>query len=365
MDEDGHDRRRDPQHAHPVLDAGADLHDPELPQPDRVRRCRWRGAGACSRSSAAVRPGAGQQMQIVEDDSYALTRFEGEREPALFDLSGRTTLYISSFSTTIAPGLRVGWLILPKTLVGRVSEARGRDVHHAVAARPGDRVRVHQPRRASSRTSACARRCAPVATRCSTRSPSICPRPRGRDPRAATSSGSSFQSRSTAGPCSRGPRESRRFRAPSSASPPARAALLRSRRRGRHPGGDRAPRSGSPRRVGGPRRVASGTSAPVPGGERPEAATHELNAPSRWRFRPPLPLTVRAQSCDRPRRAPRSSFALLALRARCRRHTSPSGLLRQGPSGTISDARSGKIARQVPKACGKAPIFLPHPLTLV
>jgi 2-aminoadipate transaminase len=59
---------------------------------------------------------------LVEDDVYGLTRFEGERLPALFDLSGKTTVYSSSFSATIAPGLRVGWLILPDPLAARLAE---------------------------------------------------------------------------------------------------------------------------------------------------------------------------------------------------------------------------------------------------
>jgi DNA-binding transcriptional MocR family regulator len=62
-----------------------------------------------------------EQLHLVEDDSFALTRFEGERLPALYDLSGGTTLYSSSFSASIAPGLRVGWLILPSDLAARVS----------------------------------------------------------------------------------------------------------------------------------------------------------------------------------------------------------------------------------------------------
>jgi DNA-binding transcriptional MocR family regulator len=63
-----------------------------------------------------------EQMHLLEDDSFALTRFEGERLPALYDLSGGTTLYSSSFSAAIAPGLRVGWLILPDDLAARVNE---------------------------------------------------------------------------------------------------------------------------------------------------------------------------------------------------------------------------------------------------
>jgi 2-aminoadipate transaminase len=60
-----------------------------------------------------------EQMLLLEDDSYGLTRFEGEPLPALFDLSGGRSGYSSSFSTTIAPGLRVGFFVLPE----RVAEA--------------------------------------------------------------------------------------------------------------------------------------------------------------------------------------------------------------------------------------------------
>ena len=69
-----------------------------------------------------------EPMHLLEDDSFALTRFEGERVPALYDLSGGQTLYSSSFSATVAPGLRVGWLILPNELAGPVA-ARANDVY--------------------------------------------------------------------------------------------------------------------------------------------------------------------------------------------------------------------------------------------
>ncbi len=61
-------------------------------------------------------------LQVVEDDPYGLIRFEGEPQPALFDLSGKTFIYSSSFSKTISPGLRVGWYILPEGLAGEITE---------------------------------------------------------------------------------------------------------------------------------------------------------------------------------------------------------------------------------------------------
>jgi 2-aminoadipate transaminase len=57
-----------------------------------------------------------EQILLVEDDSYALTRFEGERLASIFDYSADRSAYTSSFSTTVAPGLRVGFLILPEEL---------------------------------------------------------------------------------------------------------------------------------------------------------------------------------------------------------------------------------------------------------
>ena len=53
---------------------------------------------------------------IVEDDPYSLVRFEGEPLPPLFYYTNERSIYMSSFSKTIAPGLRVGFTILPERL---------------------------------------------------------------------------------------------------------------------------------------------------------------------------------------------------------------------------------------------------------
>ena len=47
-------------------------------------------------------------LLVLEDDPYGLVRFDGEPFPSLFDLSEGRIADSSSFSKTIAPGLRVG-----------------------------------------------------------------------------------------------------------------------------------------------------------------------------------------------------------------------------------------------------------------
>jgi DNA-binding transcriptional MocR family regulator len=66
---------------------------------------------------------AAHGVPVLEDDPYGLVRYEGERPPSLRELGDEQVLYTSSFSKTVAPGLRVGWFVLPSELAARV-EAR-------------------------------------------------------------------------------------------------------------------------------------------------------------------------------------------------------------------------------------------------
>ncbi|HEX6702706.1 MAG TPA: PLP-dependent aminotransferase family protein [Gaiellaceae bacterium] len=58
-----------------------------------------------------------RDLLVLEDDPYGLVRYEGEPPPTLFELEGgERVAYSSSFSKTIAPGIRVGYLVLPAPL---------------------------------------------------------------------------------------------------------------------------------------------------------------------------------------------------------------------------------------------------------
>ena len=58
---------------------------------------------------------------VVEDDPYRLLRFEGEPLPTLFELArGEGVVFQTSFSKTVAPGIRVGYLVLPEERVASV-----------------------------------------------------------------------------------------------------------------------------------------------------------------------------------------------------------------------------------------------------
>jgi DNA-binding transcriptional MocR family regulator len=54
-------------------------------------------------------------LAVLEDDPYGRVRYDGEAPPSLHELEGgRLVTYTSSFSKTVAPGVRVGWFVLPE-----------------------------------------------------------------------------------------------------------------------------------------------------------------------------------------------------------------------------------------------------------
>ncbi len=65
------------------------------------------------------------QVPFVEDDFCANLRYEGRIEPALKSMD-RTGLgiYIGTFSKSLFPGLRIGWVIAPKEISERLVQAK-------------------------------------------------------------------------------------------------------------------------------------------------------------------------------------------------------------------------------------------------
>jgi 2-aminoadipate transaminase len=58
---------------------------------------------------------------IFEDDPYVALRFSGEMLPSMLSLDGERVVYASSFSKTVCPGIRVGYLVGPAELIGAIA----------------------------------------------------------------------------------------------------------------------------------------------------------------------------------------------------------------------------------------------------
>lgn len=59
---------------------------------------------------------------LIEDGPYRYLRYQGRDEPSLLNLSPERVLHLSSFTKLLAPGVRLGFMIAPPTVVSRVSK---------------------------------------------------------------------------------------------------------------------------------------------------------------------------------------------------------------------------------------------------
>ena len=57
---------------------------------------------------------------IFEDDPYVALRFEGGPLPRMLELDPERVIYASSFSKTVCPGIRVGYLVGPVALIEQI-----------------------------------------------------------------------------------------------------------------------------------------------------------------------------------------------------------------------------------------------------
>ncbi len=69
-------------------------------------------------------------LPIVEDDPYGALRYEGEDLPPVCTYVPERTIYLGTFSKTLTPGLRLGWIVCPEVLMKRfVLAKQGADLH--------------------------------------------------------------------------------------------------------------------------------------------------------------------------------------------------------------------------------------------
>jgi 2-aminoadipate transaminase len=85
-------------------------------------------------------------IPIVEDDPYGQLRYEGEHLPSLVVLDRENVphdegytlgnvIYLSTFSKTLAPGLRLGWIVAPAEVIAKLVQLKqGADLHTSTFA---------------------------------------------------------------------------------------------------------------------------------------------------------------------------------------------------------------------------------------
>ncbi|GGT16923.1 GntR family transcriptional regulator [Streptomyces atratus] len=77
------------------------------------------------RRAAAVDWARGTGGLILEDDYDGEFRYDRQPVGALQGLDPERVVHLGTTSKSLAPGLRLGWMVLPENLVGEVAEAKG------------------------------------------------------------------------------------------------------------------------------------------------------------------------------------------------------------------------------------------------
>jgi len=85
-------------------------------------------------------------IPIIEDDPYGQLRYEGEHLPPLIVVDRENlrrddgyrlgnVIYLSTFSKTLAPGLRLGWIVAPPEVITKLVQLKqGADLHTSTFA---------------------------------------------------------------------------------------------------------------------------------------------------------------------------------------------------------------------------------------
>ncbi len=76
---------------------------------------------SAERRRALLALAAEHEFTVFEDDPYVDLRFSGEGRPTMLSLDPERVVYASSFSKTVCPGIRVGYLVGPTDLIAAIA----------------------------------------------------------------------------------------------------------------------------------------------------------------------------------------------------------------------------------------------------
>ncbi|ODP33699.1 PLP-dependent aminotransferase family protein [Pandoraea sp. ISTKB] len=85
---------------------------------------------ALDRRIALVSKASRNGLLLVEDDPYGELVYSGVTPPSLLSMAPDGVVHLGSFSKVIAPGLRVGYVVAPEELMGKLLQAKqASDLH--------------------------------------------------------------------------------------------------------------------------------------------------------------------------------------------------------------------------------------------
>ena len=109
------------------------LHGLDLVYATPSHQCPTTVTMPIERREALLRQAEESDFVIIEDDYESENRFDGEPTPALKSLDrSHRVIYIGSLSKTLAPGLRLGYVVGPAELIAELRALRRLMVRHPV-----------------------------------------------------------------------------------------------------------------------------------------------------------------------------------------------------------------------------------------
>jgi 2-aminoadipate transaminase len=111
-----------------------------------------------ARREALVARATAQNLLVIEDDPYGELRYRGTPQRSLLSLAGEAksscVVRLGSFSKTLAPGLRLGYIVAPTPLISKLVQAKqATDLHTATLTQmavyevvKGDFLSQHLPK---------------------------------------------------------------------------------------------------------------------------------------------------------------------------------------------------------------------------